>query len=98
MKGGTTFHFITSGIKSALDEAKKTAQGKDIVIGGGVSTIRQSLQAGYIDELEISLSPVFLGSGENLFSGIDMFNLGYNKIIRTESEEATHFTSHPYKL
>ncbi len=72
MKGGTTFHFITSGIKSALEEAKKVAQEKDIVIGGGVSTIRQFLQAGYIDEIEISLSPVFLGSGENLFSGIDM--------------------------
>jgi dihydrofolate reductase len=92
MKGGTTFHFITSGIKSALDEAKKAVQGKDIVIGGGVSTIRQFLQAGYIDELEISLSPVFLGSGENLFSSIDMFNLGYNKIVRTEGEGATHFT------
>jgi dihydrofolate reductase len=92
MKGGTTFHFITRGIKSALDEAKKAAQGKDIVIGGGVSTIRQFLQAGYIDELEISLSPVFLGSGENLFSGIDMFNLGFNKIVRKEGEGATHFT------
>lgn len=91
MKGGTTFHFITSGIKSALDEAKKVAQGKDIVIGGGVSTIRQFLQAGYIDELEISLAPVFLGSGENLFSDIDMSGLGYNKIVRTEGEKATHF-------
>lgn len=92
MEGGTTFHFITSGIKSALDEAKKVAQGKDIVIGGGVSTIRQFLQAGYIDEIEISLSPVFLGSGENLFSGIDMFSLGYTKIVRTAGEAATHFT------
>lgn len=92
MKGGTTFYFITTGIKSALEEAKKAAQGKDVVIGGGVSTIRQFLQAGYIDELEISLSPVFLGSGENLFSGIDILNLGYNKVIRTEGEEATHFT------
>src|ERR1051325_3136256 len=92
MSGGTTFHFITNGIKSALEEAKKAAQGKDIVIGGGVSTIRQFLQAGYIDELEISLSPVFLGSGENLLSGIDMFNLGFNKIERREGEGATHFT------
>lgn len=91
MEGGTTFHFITSGIKTALDEAKKVAQGKDIVIGGGVSTIRQFLQAGYIDEIEISLSPVFLGSGENLFSGIDMSGLGFNRIVRTEGEGATHF-------
>jgi dihydrofolate reductase len=92
MEGGTTFHFITDGIKSALDEAKKVAQGKDIVIGGGVSTIRQFIQAGYIDEIEISLAPVFLGSGENLFSGIDMPSLGYTKIVRTEGEGATHFT------
>jgi len=91
MKGGTTFNFITSGIKSALEEAKKVAQGKDIVIGGGVSTIRQFLEAGYIDEMEISLSPVFLGSGENLFSGIDMRKLGFNKIVRTVGEGATHF-------
>lgn len=91
MKGGTTFNFITNGIKSALEEAKKVAQGKDVVIGGGVSTIRQFLEAGYIDEIEISLSPVFLGSGENLFSGIDMNKLGFNKIVRTIGEGATHF-------
>jgi dihydrofolate reductase len=92
MKGGTTFHFITNGIKTALDEAKNVAQGKDIVIGGGVSTIRQFLEAGYIDELEISLASVFLGSGENLFSGIDMNKLGFNNIVRKVGEGATHFT------
>ncbi len=92
MQGGTTFHFITDGIKTALDEAKRVAQDKDIVIGGGVSTIRQFLEAGYIDELEISLAPFFLGSGENLFSGIDMNKLGFNKIVRNVGEGATHFT------
>ncbi len=91
MQGGTTFHFIDNGIEPALEEAKKVAKGKDIVIGGGVSTVRQFLQAGYIDELEISLVPVFLGSGENLFSGIDLVKLGYNKIERIVGEEATHF-------
>ena len=91
MEGGTTFHFITDGIQSALEKAKKVAQGKDIAIGGGVSTIRQFLEAGLIDELEISLSPVLLGSGENLFSGIDMNKLGFNKIERTIGEGATHF-------
>ena len=91
LEGGTTFHFITDGIQSALEKAKKVAQGKDIAIGGGVSTIRQFLEAGLIDELEISLSPVLLGSGENLFSGIDMNKLGFNKIERTIGEGATHF-------
>jgi len=91
LEGGTTFHFITDGIQSALEKAKKVAQGKDIAIGGGVSTIRQFLEAGLIDELEISLSPVLLGSGENLFFGIDMNKLGFNKIERTIGEGATHF-------
>ncbi|ETZ23468.1 dihydrofolate reductase family protein [Pedobacter sp. V48] len=90
MKGGTTFYFITDGIESALEEAKKAANGKDIRIGGGVSTIRQYLQAGHIDELHLAISPVFLGSGEHLFSGMDMAGLGYNQIQRVAGENATH--------
>lgn len=90
MKGGTTFHFVTNGIEATLEEAKKAANGKDIRIGGGVSTIRQFLQKGYIDELHLAVSPLFLGSGEHLFSGIDMQQLGYNTIERIEGEQATH--------
>jgi len=91
MKGDTVFHFITDGIGSAIEKAKEAAAGKDIRIGGGVSTIRQFLQAGYIDEIHFAVSPVFLGSGENLFSGIDVSNLGFNKIQRIIGEGATHF-------
>ena len=90
MKGGTTFYFITGGIESGLAEAKKTANGKDIRILGGVSTIRQYLQAGCVDEMHFVISPVFLGSGEHLFSGIDMSKLGFNQIQRVEGENATH--------
>jgi dihydrofolate reductase len=90
MKGGTTFYFITDGIESALKEAKKVANGKDIRIGGGVSTIRQYLQAGHIDELHLAISPVFLGSGEHLFSGMDMAALGYNQVQKVAGENATH--------
>jgi dihydrofolate reductase len=90
MKGGTTFHFITTGIQSALDEAKKAANGNDIRIGGGVSTIRQFLEAGYVDEIHLAISPIFLGAGEHLFSGIDMHKLGYNSIQRIEGGLATH--------
>lgn len=92
MKGGTTFHFVTTGIKSALEEAKKAANEKDIRIGGGVSTIRQFLQAGYVDEIHLAISPLFLGSGEHLFSGIDMQALGYKNVERIEGEQATHIT------
>jgi len=90
MKGGTTFHFITGGIHVAMQEARKVTNGKDIRIGGGVSTIRQFLQAGYIDEIHIAVSPVFLGSGEHLFSGLDMSALGFNKVQKINGEEATH--------
>jgi dihydrofolate reductase len=88
---GITMHKVELNNKRAVEEANKVARGKDIVIGGGVSTIRQFLEAGYIDEIEISFSPVLLGSGENLFSGIDMNKLGFNKIVRTTGEGATHF-------
>ena len=91
MKGDTVFHFVTEGIGPAIEQAKQAAAGKDIRIGGGVSTIRQFLQAGYIDELHFAVSPVLLGSGEDLFSGIDLLELGYNKIQRINGEGATHY-------
>jgi dihydrofolate reductase len=90
MKGGTVFHFITDGIEAAVEKAKEEAKGKDIRIGGGVSTIRQFLLAGHIDEIHFAFSPIFLGSGENLFSGIDISGLGFNKIQRINGEGATH--------
>src|SRR5262249_55762038 len=61
MKGGTTFHFVTDGIESALERATAAADGKDVRIGGGVATIRQYLRAGLIDELHIAVAPVLLG-------------------------------------
>src|SRR5664279_1916718 len=77
MKGGTTFYFVTDGIESALQQAKKAAQGKDVRIGGGVSTVRQYIKAGHIDELHLALSPVIMGEGEHLFNGINWHALGY---------------------
>jgi len=90
MKGETTFHFITEGIESALNKAKEVSNGKDIRIGGGASTIRQFLQAGYIDEIHFAISPVFLGSGENLFQGVDLTKLGFNQLQKINGEKATH--------
>ena len=90
MKGDTTFYFITDGIESALNKAKEVANGKDIRIGGGTSTIRQFLQAGYIDEIHFAISPVFLGSGEHLFEGINLPKLGFNQLKKINGEKATH--------
>lgn len=90
MKGGTTFHFVTEGIHSALQQAKESAKGKDIRIGGGVSTIRQFLQAGLLDELHLVISPILLGKGENLLQGIDMVKLGYKVAEKETSGKAMH--------
>jgi len=90
MKGGTEFRFVTEDIRAALEQAVKAAGGKDVRLGGGVATVRQYLQAGLIDELHLAVRPVFLGSGENLFNGINMRTLGYECVNQIKGERATH--------
>ncbi len=92
MEGGTTFYFVTGGIEEALDRAKKAAGMRDIKIGGGVSTVRQYVQAGLIDSLHIALAPVLLGKGEALFHGLDLHEFGFSVTDRKTSEYATHLT------
>jgi dihydrofolate reductase len=90
MKGGTTFHFVVDGIHSALQRAKEDARNKDVRIGGGVATIQQYLRARLIDELHLAFRPVFMGSGENLFAGIDLTELGYRCTQHVSTELAIH--------
>ena len=90
MNGGTTFHFVTDGIESALRQAKEAAQEKDVRIGGGVSVIRQYLLAGQIDEIHLAMAPVVLGEGEHLFSGINLHQLGFRVQRTIPGENATH--------
>ena len=77
MAGGTEFRFVTDGIHAALEQAKDAAGADDVRLGGGVSTIRQYLKLGLIDELRLTISPVLLGTGEHLLGGIDVRALGY---------------------
>ena len=90
MAGGTEFHFVTAGIHAALEQASAAAGGRDVRVGGGVSTIRQYLQAGLIDELHLALRPVLLGDGEHLFHDIDLRTLGYECTKSISGERATH--------
>jgi dihydrofolate reductase len=90
MKGGTEFHFVTEGIHAALERAKAAAGGKDVRLGGGVATVRQYLQARLVDELHLALRPVVLGSGENLFAGLDLHALGYEGTKYVAGERAAH--------
>jgi dihydrofolate reductase len=70
MTGGTTFHFVTDGIESALEQAKEASGGKDVSLGGGANVIQQYLEARLLDEIEISLVPILLGNGERLFDNL----------------------------
>jgi dihydrofolate reductase len=90
MAGGTEFHFVTAGIHAALEQASAAAGGRDVRLGGGVSTVRQYLRAGLIDELHLAIRPVLLGSGEQLFNGIDMRAAGYHCAQSIAGERATH--------
>jgi dihydrofolate reductase len=90
MKGGTVFRFVTGGIHVALEQAAAAAGQQDIRLGGGVSTIRQYLQAGLVDEMHLAIAPVLLGSGEHLMTGLDLPALGYTCSQHVASENAAH--------
>jgi dihydrofolate reductase len=70
MEGGTTFHFVNEGIESALEQAKAAAAGKDVSLGGGATMVQQYVVAGLLDEMLISVVPVFLGGGARLFDNV----------------------------
>lgn len=90
MQGGTTFHFVTAGIDEALRLAKEAAGERDVKIGGGVSTVRQYLQAGLVDTMHLAVSPVVLGQGEPLFAGLNLVELGFAVKEHKATERATH--------
>jgi dihydrofolate reductase len=90
MQGGTTFHFVTEGIEAALGQARAAAGARDVKIGGGVSTVRQYLQAGLVDELHFAISPVVLGRGEAMFAGLDLPALGFRVTEHVATPLATH--------
>jgi dihydrofolate reductase len=90
MAGGTEFRFVTEGIHAALELAREAAGGRDIRVGGGVSTVRQYLAAGLIDDLHLAVRPVLLGAGEHLFHGLDLPALGYECSRSVAGERATH--------
>ena len=92
MEGGTTFSFVTGGIEEALERARNAAGEKDVKIGGGVSTVRQYLQAGLVDSVHLALAPVLLGQGEPLFHGMDLHALGFSVTDYQSSEYAAHVT------
>jgi dihydrofolate reductase len=90
MKGGTTFFFVDDGIESALSKAFDAAEGADVRLGGGASTVQQYLRAGLVDELHLALVPVLLGSGERLFANVDNVHEMYECVEFTTSPGVAH--------
>jgi dihydrofolate reductase len=70
MDGGTTFHFVTDGIESAVAQAREAAGEKDVSIAGGAATINQALAAGLLDELRLHVVPQVLGHGDRVLDGV----------------------------
>jgi dihydrofolate reductase len=89
-EGGTTFNFVTDGIEAALDQARAAAGDKNVLVAGGADAVQQYLKAGLLDELQIHLIPVFLGSGVRLFDGLGTDQIQLEGIRVIESPGVTH--------
>jgi dihydrofolate reductase len=90
MAGGTTYHFVTDGIESALEQAKKAAKGKDVFLLGGAHVINQYLAAGLLDELELHVVPVLLGDGARLFDNLGAAEVQLEQVRAVEAPGVTH--------
>jgi dihydrofolate reductase len=89
MEGGTTFHFVTDGIEAAVEQAHIASGGRDVAVAGGADVIQQALAAGLVDELQVHVAPLLLGSGTRLF-GEDATPLGLEATRILSSPRATH--------
>jgi dihydrofolate reductase len=90
MEGGTTFHFVTDGIERALEQAKESANGKDVGLWGGAQVINQYLAAGLLDELELHITPVLLGGGARLFDDLGGAEVKLEQVRAVEAPGVTH--------
>ena len=89
-EGGTTFHFVDGGIDVALRTAFEAAAGRDVLVGGGATTVRQYLSARRIDELHLAIVPVLLGCGERPFDDSGHSANNYRCVEHVCSPAVTH--------
>ena len=90
MEGGTTFHFVTDGIESALEQAREAAGGKDVMLWGGGNIAQQYLAAGLLDELELHVVPVLLGDGARIFGNLGDAEVQLEQVRPVEAPGVTH--------
>jgi len=87
---GTTFHFVTDGLQSALAQASEAAEGLDVRIGGGASTIAAALRGRLVDEVHLAIVPTVLGAGESLYADAGAWPEGYTCVEREAGEGPLH--------
>lgn len=92
MAGGTTFHFLSATPQEALEQATAAADGKDVRVGGGATTVRSFLTAGLVDELHVAIAPILLGSGIRLWDDLRRFEEGYEVSTAVAESGTTHIT------
>jgi dihydrofolate reductase len=90
MEGGTTFHFVTDGIESALEQAREAAGGQDVRLWGGGQVVQQYLAAGLLDELELSVAPMVLGDGARLFPNVRVGEVQLEQVRAVEAPGVAH--------
>lgn len=88
MTGGTTFHFVTDGVESAVAQAREAAGDRDVVVHGGADTVRQTLRAGLLDEIQVSVAPVLLGDGTRLLE--DVGDARFEVVRAVDAPGVTH--------
>jgi dihydrofolate reductase len=92
MEGGTTFHFVTDGVESAMAQAREAAGDADVSVGGGASTLHQCLEAGLLDEILVNQVSILLGAGERLFDELPAGSADFELVQLVEGREAAHLT------
>ena len=91
LQGGTTFYFVTDGIRSALEQAKKAARGKDVSLGGGADVAQQYIKAGLLDEMDLHVVPLLLGGGARLLDNTDGKQTAYDCVRVLNTPSVTHY-------
>ncbi|MFI6348776.1 dihydrofolate reductase family protein [Streptomyces sp. NPDC050560] len=95
VRRGTTFHFVTDGLRAAVESATAAAEGRDVSVGGGADVIRQALAAGLLDELRLHIVPVLLGGGVQLFGDPGPGPAEWQVVDTLRGADAVHLTLRP---
>lgn len=90
MQGGTTFHFRSASIEDVLAEAVESAAGLDVRVGGGVSTARDFLRAGLVDDLHVAVAPIVLGRGSRFWDDLGGLELTHKVTTEVAESGTTH--------